>query len=98
MIKLQIYYKINHLNLVFVLQGLFMFEKVEIYSKSNCSYCVMAKSYFESNNINYILHDAEDIDVFKELLVRNPAARTMPQIFINDVLIGGYTDLDEWVK
>jgi len=29
---------------------------------------------------------------------RNPNARTMPQIFINDELIGGYTDLMEWVN
>ena len=75
-----------------------MFENVEIYSKSNCSYCVMAKNYFESKGIDYTLHDAEDIGVFKQLLVRNPAARTMPQIFINDELIGGYTDLLEWLK
>ena len=75
-----------------------MFENVEIYSKSNCSYCVMAKNYFESKGIDYTLHDAEDIVVFKQLLVRNPAARTMPQIFINDELIGGYTDLLEWLK
>jgi glutaredoxin len=75
-----------------------MFENVEIYSKSNCSYCVMAKNYFESKGIDYTLHDAEDIGVFKQLLVRNPAARTMPQIFINNELIGGYTDLLEWLK
>ena len=75
-----------------------MFENVEIYSKSNCSYCVMAKNYFESKGIDYTLHDAEDISVFKQLLVRNPAARTMPQIFINNELIGGYTDLLEWLK
>lgn len=75
-----------------------MFENVEIYSKSNCSYCVMAKNYFESKGIDYTLHDAEDISVFQQLLVRNPAARTMPQIFINDELIGGYTDLLEWLK
>ena len=75
-----------------------MFENVEIYSKSNCSYCLMAKNYFESKGIDYTLHDAEDIGVFKQLLVRNPAARTMPQIFINDELIGGYTDLLEWLK
>ena len=75
-----------------------MFENVEIYSKSNCSYCVMAKNYFESKGIDYTLHDAEDIGVSKQLLVRNPAARTMPQIFINDELIGGYTDLLEWLK
>lgn len=75
-----------------------MFENVEIYSKSNCSYCVMAKNYFESKGIDYTLYDAEDIGIFKQLLVRNPAARTMPQIFINDELIGGYTDLLEWLK
>jgi len=28
---------------------------------------------------------------------RNPNARTMPQIFVNDELIGGYTDLMEWI-
>jgi len=30
-------------------------------------------------------------------MTRNPYARTMPQIFIDDVLIGGYTDLEEWL-
>jgi thioredoxin reductase (NADPH) len=29
---------------------------------------------------------------------RNPNARTMPQIFVDDELIGGYTDLMEWVE
>jgi thioredoxin reductase (NADPH) len=29
---------------------------------------------------------------------RNPNARTMPQIFIDDKLIGGYTDLMEFVN
>ena len=75
-----------------------MFEKVEIYSKSNCSYCVMAKNYFESNRIDYIEYNVENIPTFNELLKRHPAARTMPQIFINDDLIGGYTDLMAWLE
>jgi glutaredoxin len=29
---------------------------------------------------------------------RNPAARTMPQIFINNQLIGGFTDLEAWLE
>jgi thioredoxin reductase (NADPH) len=29
------------------------------------------------------------------MLERNPQARTVPQIFIDDKLIGGYTDLVE---
>lgn len=75
-----------------------MYKKVEIYTKSNCSYCEMAKQYFDSQNIEYSLHDAENVETFNELLNRNPSARTMPQIFINDQLIGGYTDLIEWLK
>jgi glutaredoxin len=75
-----------------------MYKKVEIYTKSNCSYCEMAKQYFDSQNIEYSLHDVENVQTFNELLNRNPSARTMPQIFINDQLIGGYTDLIEWLK
>ncbi|MFL2721946.1 MAG: glutaredoxin domain-containing protein [Gammaproteobacteria bacterium] len=75
-----------------------MYKKVEIYTKSNCSYCEMAKQYFDSQNIEYTLHDVENVETFNELLNRNPSARTMPQIFINDQLIGGYTDLIEWLK
>jgi len=75
-----------------------MYKKVEIYTKSNCSYCEMAKQYFDSQNIEYSLHDVENAQTFKELINRNPSARTMPQIFINDQLIGGYTDLIEWLK
>ena len=30
-----------------------MNKKVEIYSKSNCSYCDMAMSFFESRGISY---------------------------------------------
>ena len=72
-----------------------MNKKVEIYSKSNCSYCVMAMSFFDSRGISYEVYSADDQNVFKEMLERNPSARTVPQIFIDDQLIGGYTDLIE---
>ena len=44
------------------------------------------------------LHDAEIPEVFDALMIRNPYARTMPQIFIDDELIGGYTDLEDWLQ
>ena len=72
-----------------------MDKKVEIYSKSNCSYCVMAMNFFDSKGISYEVYSADDQNVFKEMLERNPSARTVPQIFIDDQLIGGYTDLIE---
>ena len=72
-----------------------MNKKVEIYSKSNCSYCVMAMNFFDSKGITYDVYSADDPDIFNEMLKRNPKARTVPQIFIDDILIGGYTDLVE---
>jgi glutaredoxin len=75
-----------------------MFKNVEIYSKSNCVFCDKAKNYFSQNDISFVEHNVEIADVFDTLMSRNPNARTMPQIFINDVLIGGYTDLIEWLE
>ncbi len=72
-----------------------MNKKVEIYSKSNCSYCVMAMNFFDSKGITYEVYSADDPDIFNEMLKRNPKARTVPQIYIDDILIGGYTDLVE---
>ena len=43
-------------------------------------------------------HNVEIAEIFEMLMQRNPNARTMPQIFVDDQLIGGYTDLMEWVE
>ena len=72
-----------------------MTKKVEIYSRSNCSYCVMAMNFFDSKGIKYDVYSTDDPKIFQEMLMRNPQARTVPQIFIDDKLIGGYTDLVE---
>ena len=72
-----------------------MNKKVEIYSRSNCTYCVMATNFFDLKGISYTVYSADDPKIFKEMLERNPQARTVPQIFIDDELVGGYTDLIE---
>ena len=74
-----------------------MFKNVEIYSKSNCVFCDKAKNYFSQNEISYVEYNVKKPEIFEALMSRNPNARTMPQIFINDELIGGYTDLMEWI-
>ncbi len=75
-----------------------MLKNVEIYSKSNCVFCDKAKNYFTQNNITYEEFNVEIPEVFDALMKRNPNARTMPQIFIDNTLIGGYTDLIEWLE
>ena len=55
----------------------------------------MAMNFFDSKGISYEVYRADNPDIFKEMLERNPSARSVPQIFIDDILIGGYTDLVE---
>ena len=75
-----------------------MLKNVEIYSKSNCVFCDKAKHYFAQNNITYVEHNVEIAEVFKALMNRNPNARTMPQIYRDDQLIGGYDNLKDWLE
>lgn len=67
--------------------------KVLIYSKTYCPYCDRAKALFKSKNVSYeeIMVDDKP-DVYTELKQRT-GMMTVPQIFINDQLVGGYTDL-----
>ena len=67
--------------------------KVVIYTKPDCTYCGRAKKLLAIQNIPY--HEiviGRDItrDEFLDLI---PTAKTVPQIFIDNELIGGYNEL-----
>ncbi len=66
---------------------------VVIYRTQYCPYCDMAKRLFDEMGVEY-----EQIDVFNDAeerkrLVERTGQRTVPQIFINDVAVGGFTDV-----
>lgn len=67
--------------------------KVVIYSKTYCPFCVRAKNLFDSKGVAYeeIMVDS-DPQLFNDLK-KKTGMMTVPQIFIDDKLIGGYTDL-----
>lgn len=79
-----------------------MLNNVTLYSKPNCQYCEKAKFLLESKGIQY---DAIHLDVGQpkidgvsyisrdNLLQLIPGAKTMPQILVDGIPIGGYTDL-----
>jgi glutaredoxin 3 len=68
--------------------------KVEIYTKMFCGYCFRAKRLLASKGVEYVEYDitlgGEKRD---EMRARAPEARTVPQIFIDDVGVGGSDDL-----
>ena len=69
--------------------------KAIVWSKDQCPYCVQAKSLLESRGIEYEERKIGDGYTKEELLEAIPSARTVPQIILDDVLIGGFTELKQ---
>ena len=67
---------------------------VEIYSKKICPYCDMAKRLLDAKGATYREYMVDESDSkLAEMLERADGRRTVPQIFINGVGVGGYDDL-----
>ena len=68
-----------------------------VWSKDYCPYCVNAKALLDSKGIVYEERNISQGKWTKEqLLEAVPGARTVPQIFVDDKLIGGYDQLKEY--
>ena len=67
---------------------------VEIYSKGWCPYCRMAKRLLEEKGQEFVEFDVElEPDKYDEMLDRSQGRYTVPEIFIDGDLIGGFDDL-----
>lgn len=63
-----------------------------IYGKSGCTYCDRAKEILKSFGKEYLYIDVEDdLDALEFILSKG--SKTVPQVFLDDVHIGGFTDL-----
>lgn len=68
--------------------------KVDIYTKFTCGFCHRAKRLLDSKGVDYTEYDITMGGPKKaEMMERAPTARTVPQIFIGDVHVGGSDDL-----
>jgi glutaredoxin 3 len=67
--------------------------KVEIYSSGNCAYCVAAKNLIKSKGLDYVEIRVDTDPARREEMVARTHKRTVPQIFIDGNLVGGYDDL-----
>ena len=68
--------------------------KVTIYTKFGCGYCFRAKRLLTEKGVEFTEHDITMGGPKRtEMLQRAPAARTVPQIFIGDLHVGGSDEL-----
>lgn len=71
--------------------------KAIIWSKYHCPYCDQAKALMNARGIEFEERKIGDGFTKDDLLEAVPNARTVPQIFIDNRLIGGFTELKKYL-
>ena len=73
-------------------------REIVVYSKPNCPYCVKAKRLLDQMELPFT-ERVVGLDATREqLLEAAPNARTVPQIIIDDKVIGGYDQLATYIE
>jgi glutaredoxin 3 len=66
---------------------------VVIYTASYCPYCTQAKALLAQKNILFEEIDVTDPHRRAEMTERTKGRKTVPQIFIGQIHVGGFDDL-----
>ena len=69
--------------------------KAILWSKYDCPYCDQAKALLTSKGIQFEEKKIGDGYTKEELLEAVPTARSVPQIFLDGELVGGFTELKQ---
>jgi glutaredoxin len=72
--------------------------KAVVWSKYHCPYCDQAKALLTQKGIKFEEKKIGDGYTREELLEAVPTARTVPQIFLDGKLIGGFTELKKLLE
>ena len=69
-------------------------KKIIMYTGPMCNFCDAAKRLFSRNNLKYQEIDISSKDgLMGEMIKKSNGKRTIPQIFFDDIHIGGYQEL-----
>jgi glutaredoxin len=67
--------------------------KAVVWSKNQCPFCDQAKALLKQRGIEFEEKKIGEGYTREDLLESVPTARTVPQIFLDGTLIGGFTEL-----
>ncbi|MEO7148386.1 MAG: glutaredoxin 3 [Rhodanobacteraceae bacterium] len=71
-----------------------MTSDIEIYSTAICSYCIAAKNLLQARGLRWReLRIDQDPAARAVMLERSGGRRSVPQIFINGLHVGGFEEL-----
>ncbi|ELK3538307.1 glutaredoxin 3 [Pseudomonas aeruginosa] len=66
---------------------------VTIYTTQHCPYCVSAKHLLASKGVTPVEINVEESPEHLAEMLQRSRRRTVPQIFVGDVHVGGFDDL-----
>jgi glutaredoxin len=72
--------------------------KAIVWSKHHCPYCDQAKALLTQKGIEFEERKVGDGYTREDLLEAVPSARTVPQIFLDGNLIGGFQELKKHLQ
>lgn len=67
--------------------------RVVLYSTDYCPYCTRAKMLLSKKSVPFEEVNVEERPELRSWLVSASGQRTVPQIFVNNRAIGGFTDM-----
>ena len=67
--------------------------KAIVWSKDQCPFCDQAKALLKSRNIEFEERNVSHDWTREQLLEAVPNARSVPQIFLDEELVGGFNEL-----
>ena len=67
--------------------------KAIVWSKNQCPYCDQAKALLKLKGIEFEERNINNGWDREDLLAAVPTARTVPQIFLGEEYVGGFTEL-----
>lgn len=70
-------------------------EKIVVYSTGNCPYCDAAKKLLTREGYKYSEVDVSSPELRVMLVKKAQGRKTVPQIFIGAMHVGGFDDLQE---
>lgn len=70
-----------------------MKEKITVYTTKRCPYCDAAKTLLQRKGYPYAEVDVSAPDMRMMLIKKAQGRKTVPQVFIGDLHVGGFDEL-----
>lgn len=67
--------------------------QIEVYTTEYCSYCNAVKNLLNRNGVPFVEIDVSRDPGKRVWLVQKTGQRTVPQVFVNGVSLGGHSEI-----